>query len=54
MGYLLFSEKEPYLKAIEDYLPQCDEILLDRILTLILKHFYPDHFRTKPFYTNLG
>ena len=41
MGYLIFTEKDSYIKSIDELLKECDIFTLDRFYVLLLKHFYP-------------
>ena len=41
MGYMFYDDKETYLKAINDLLKDCDIFYLNKILTILYKHFWP-------------
>lgn len=47
MAYIMFDNKEEYLKHIGDMLDKCDIFTLDDILMRVLKNVYPNAFPKK-------
>lgn len=44
MAYMMYDDKEKYVKDIDDLFRKCDIFALDKILQIILRNLYPKHF----------